>query len=171
MHHSIEKQFTISGRHRAAVTTFCLHPPPTPTPRPPQHRVSDKRCTGGRERLLGTQVEGQNDPVCLIREKKGRKKNIMFPSDPCCGELSWKHSGIVNADGLSWGVLVCQPVSLCLLIIRDTQITDSLHHKAMTHAHLFFPFQSGKRKIVRRAHVRAQDMQFRRTSIFKSAGL
>lgn len=131
-----------------------------------------KGARGGRERLLGTQVDGQNDPVCLIREKKG-KKNIMFPSDPCCGELSWKHSGIVNADGLSWGVLVCQPVSLCLLIIRDTQITDSLHHKAMTHVHLSPPppFQSGKSKIVRWAHVRAQDEQFRRTSLLKSAGL
>lgn len=93
----------------------------------------------------------------------------MFPSDPCCGESSWKHSGIVNADGLSWGVLVCQPVSLCLLIIRDTQITDSLHHKAMTHVHLFFsPLQSGKREIVRWAHVRVQDEPFRRTSMFKS---
>lgn len=119
--------------------------PSASTPRPPQHHVRDKRCTGGRERLLGTQVDGQNDPVCLIREKKG-EKNIMFPSDPCCGELSWKHSGIVNADGLSWGVLVCQPVSLCLLIIRDTQITDSLHHKAMTHALLFFLFSLEKGK-------------------------
>lgn len=78
-------------------------------------------------------------------ERRRGKKNSMFPSDPCCGELSWKHSGIVNADGLSWGVLVCQPVSLCLLIIRDTQITDSLHHRAMTHAHLFFSFSVWKK--------------------------
>lgn len=36
------------------------------------------------------------------------------------------------------GALVCQPVSPHLLIIGDTQITDILHHKAMTHVHHFF---------------------------------
>lgn len=51
------------------------------------------------------------------------------------------------------GVLVCQPVSLCLLIIRDTRITDILHCKAMTH----FSFQSGKKtkkkQLMHRMHV------------------
>lgn len=51
------------------------------------------------------------------------------------------------------GVLVCQPVSLCLLIIRDTQITDILHRKAMTHVHRF-SFQSGK-KYSHALHARA----------------
>lgn len=50
------------------------------------------------------------------------------------------------------GVLVCQPVSLCLLIIRDTQITDILHRRAMTHVH-HFSFQSGKNTYMHRMHV------------------
>lgn len=133
--------------------------------------MSEKRCTGGRERLLGTQVDGQNDPVCLIREKKGKKKTLCSPLIHAVASCHGNTAALSMQMVYRGGVLVCQPVSLCLLIIRDTQITDSLHHKAMTHVHPFFPFQSGKRKIVRWAHVRAQDEQFRRTSIFKSAGL
>lgn len=54
------------------------------------------------------------------------------------------------------GVLVCQPVSLCLLIIRDTQITDILHHKAMTHVHPF-SFSLWKKKKSSCAHMHMQD--------------
>lgn len=36
------------------------------------------------------------------------------------------------------GVLVCQPVSLCLLIIRDAQIADIRRRWALTHVHRGF---------------------------------
>lgn len=83
------------------------------------------------ERLLGTQVDGQNDPVCLIREKR------YVPTDPGRAGSSWKHSSIVIVDVFFFcGVLVCQ--SPHLLFIRDI-----LHHEAVTHVrcHFFFSLE------------------------------
>lgn len=56
------------------------------------------------------------------------------------------------------GVLVCQPVSLCLLIIRDTQITDIPRRKAMTHVHDFFLFRLEKNTRMHRVHVQDETL-------------
>lgn len=78
--------------------------------------MSDKRHEDRGERLLGTQVDGQNDPVCLIREKH------YVPTDPSRAESSWKHSSTVIVAVFFRGVLVCQSVSPHLLFIRDTLV-------------------------------------------------
>lgn len=58
------------------------------------------------------------------------------------------------------GVLVCQPVSLCLLIIRDAQIADIRRCWALTHVHrgFFFLFSLEKKLLTCTAlHVQKEE--------------
>lgn len=73
--------------------------------------------------LLGTQVDGQNDPVCLIRERE-RKKNKTLCS-PLIHAVASCHgnSSIVNADGSLWGFL---SVSLSLFVCLSSGALRSL---------------------------------------------
>lgn len=112
---------------------------------------------GGRgERLLGTQVDGQNDPVCLIREREKRKalcSPLIHALASCHGNTAVLSIQMAHRGGS------CLSACLSLLlIIRDTQVTDILHRKAMTHAH-HFSFQSGKKKKknTRVHHTHVQD--------------
>lgn len=69
----------------------------------------------------------------------------MFLSDPCCGELSWKHSSIVNADGLSWGFL---SVSLSVFVCSSSGTLRSLifYTTRLWLMCILFLFHSGKKK-------------------------
>lgn len=57
------------------------------------------------------------------------------------------------------GVLVCQPVSLCLLIIRDAQIADIRRRWALTHVHrgVFFCSVWKKAPHMHRVHVQKEE--------------
>lgn len=67
------------------------------------------------------------------------------PADPPRAASPWKRGSIV----IEWGgfspagVLVCQSVAAHLLIVGDSQITDILHHEAVTHVrcHFFYSYR------------------------------
>lgn len=73
------------------------------------------------------------------------------PADPPRAASPWKRGSIVIGWGgfSPAGVLVCQSVAAHLLIVGDSQITDILHHEAVTHVrcHFFLFLPSGTKRV------------------------
>ncbi len=101
-HQSTEKQFSLSALHKVNTQAAVITPHP---PRPPLCVARVIKGMAAGERLLGTQVDGRNDPVCLIRGKR------YVPADPSRAGSPWKPSSIV-ADCFR-GVLFCLSLCIC----------------------------------------------------------